>query len=134
MQKPLFISSKMSGSKGKSHDFIVKFNPSLDLPGNVYVALDSISTEYGWYIVREQYNNNVFTYTNDTTTTPINWMNITFKDGVYTYDQLNELIREQIVKDSKAYSSDNPGINFKMDYSIPRVFIELVTNFGIDFT
>ena len=47
MQKPLFISSKMSGSIGKSHDFRVKFNPSIDLPGNVYVALDSVSTEYG---------------------------------------------------------------------------------------
>ena len=30
MQKPLFISSKMSGSKGKSHDFKVKFNPILE--------------------------------------------------------------------------------------------------------
>ena len=134
MQKPLFISSKMPGSIGESHDFRIKFYPSLDLPGNVYVALDSVSTEYGWYNVREQYNNNIFTYTNDTTTSPINWIDITFKDGIYTYDQLNELIRDQIVKDSKAYSSDNPGINFKMDYSISRVFIEVATNFGIDFT
>ena len=82
MQKPLFISSKMSGSTGKSHDFRVKFHPSIDLPGNVYVALDSVSTEYGWYNVREQYNDNVFTYTNDTTTNPINWIDITFKDGI----------------------------------------------------
>ena len=134
MQKPLFISSKMPGSKDESHDFRIKFYPSLDLPGNVNVALDSVSTEYGWYNVREQYNNNIFTYTNDTTTTPINWINTTFKDGIYTYVQLNELIRNQIVKDSKAYSSDNPGINFKMDYSISRVFIELALNFEIDFT
>ena len=134
MQKPLFISSKMAGSIGESHDFRVKFYPSLDLPGNVYVALDSVSTEYGWYNVREQYNNNIFTYTNDTTTNPITFINIIFKDGLYTYDQLNELIRDRIVKESKAYSSDNPGINFKMDYSISRVYMELAPNFGIDFT
>ena len=134
MQKPLFISSKMSGSIGESHDFIVKFNSNLELFGDVYVALDSVSTEYGWYNVREQYKNNIFTYTNNTTTNPIIWNQIIFKDGIYTYDQLNELIRNQIVKDSKAYSSDNPGINFKMDYSISRVFIELAPNFGIDFT
>ena len=54
MQKPLFIYSKMSGSIGESHDFRVKFYPSLQLFGNVYVALDSVSTEYGWYNVREQ--------------------------------------------------------------------------------
>ena len=135
MQKPLFISSKMIGSIGESHDFIVKFYPSLELTGNVYVALDSVSTEYGWYNVRgDQYNNNTFYYTNDTTANPINWTPITFIDGIYTYDQLNEIMRDQIVKDSKAYSSDNPGINFKMDYSISRVYIELATNFGIDFT
>ena len=134
MQKPLFISSKMSGSKGESHDFIIKFNPILYLPKNVYVALDSISTEYGWFNVRDQYNNNIFYYTNNTTTNPINWTPIPFKDGIYTYDQLNEQIRDRIVKDSKAYSSDNPGINFKMDYSISRVDIELAPNFGIDFT
>ena len=134
MQKPLFISSKMSGSIGKSHDFKVKFYPSLELYGNVYVALDSVSTEYGWYNVREQYNNNIFTYTNDITSNPINWNPIIFKDGIYTCDQLNELIRDQIVKDSKAYSSDNPGLNFKVDYSISRVYIELAPNFGIDFT
>ena len=134
MQKPLFISSKMSGSKGESHDFIIKFNPILYLPKNVYVALDSISTEYGWFNVRDQYDNNIFYYTNNTTTNPINWTPIPFKDGIYTYDQLNEQIRDRIVKDSKAYSSDNPGINFKMDYSISRVYIELAPNFGIDFT
>ena len=38
------------------------------------------------------------------------------------------------LKDSKAYSSDNSGINFNMNYSISRVFIELAQNFGIDFT
>ena len=92
MQKPLFISSKVYGSTGESLDFIVKFNPNIDLPGNVYVALDSVSTKYGWYNVREQYNSNVFTYTNDTTTSPIVWIDITFKDGIYTHDQLNELI------------------------------------------
>ena len=53
MQKPLFISSKMAGSIGESHDFRVKFYSSLDLPGSVYVPLDSVSTEYGWYNVRE---------------------------------------------------------------------------------
>ena len=135
MQKPLFISSKMSGSIGKSHDFKVKFNPNLEFFNDVYVALDSVSTEYGWYNVRgDQYNNNIFYYTNNTTTNPINWTPISFKDGIYTYDQLNEIIRDKIVKDSKAYSSDNPGINFKMDYSISRVYIELAPNFGIDFT
>ena len=134
MQKPLFISSNMPGSIGESHDFKIKFYPSLEPTGNVYVALDSLSTENGWYNVREQYNNNIFTYTNDTTTNPINWINIIFKDGIYTYDQLNELIRDQIVKDSKAYSSDNPGLNFKMDYSISGVYMELALNFGIDFT
>ena len=133
MQKPLFISSKMPGSIGESHDFRVKFYPSLELTGNVYVALDSVSTEYGWYNVREQYNNNIFTYTNNVNSNPIIWNNTIFKDGIYTYDQLNELIRDQIVKDSKAYSSDNPGINFKMDYSISKVFMEVATNFGIDF-
>ena len=134
MQKPLFISSKMSGSIGESPDFIVIFNPILELTKNVYVALDSVSTEYGWYNVREQYKNNIFIYTNNTTTNPIIWNQIIFKDGIYTCDQLNELIRNQIIKDSKAYSSDNPGINFKMNYSISRVFIELAQNFGIDFT
>ena len=135
MQKPLFISSKMSGSIGKSHDFKIKFNPILEFFNDAYVALDSVSTEYGWYNVRgDQYENNIFYYTNDITTNPINWTPITFKDGIYTYDQLNDIIRDQIVKDSKAHSSDNPGINFKMDYSISRVYIELATNFGIDFT
>ena len=43
MQKALFISSKMTGSIGESHDFRVKFSPSLDLSRNFYVPLDSVS-------------------------------------------------------------------------------------------
>ena len=136
MQKPLFISSKISGSIGESHNFKINFNPELEFFNEyVYVALDSVSTEYGWYNIRgDQYKNNIIYYTNNTNTNPIDWTPIPFKDGIYTYDRLNEIIRDKIVKDSKAYSSDNPGINFKMDYSISRVYIELAPNFGIDVT
>ena len=132
MQKPLFISSKMAGAVGPSHDFRVKFSPSLDLKGSVYVALNSVSTKYRWYNIRKEYNNNIFTYTNDTTTNPISWIDITLKDGIYTYDQSNEIIRDQIMRDSKAYSSSDPGLNFKMNYSISRVYLYLAPNFEVN--
>ena len=44
----------------KPHDFLVKFNPPLNLNSEFkhYLALDRLSMTYSWYSIKSDYGNN----------------------------------------------------------------------------
>ena len=93
----------------KPHDFLVKFNPPLKLDPQFkhFLALDRLSMTYSWYNIRSSYDNNTIKYTHDGTT----WQTITFTDGMYSYQDIEDffiniwiksLITQQIPKEQRS--------------------------------
>ena len=101
----------------KPHDFTVKFNPPLKLDPQFkhFLALDRLSMTYSWYNIRSSYNNNTIKYTHDGTT----WNTITFTDGMYSYQDIEDYIHQYMDQKSH-HTTDSKG---KKNYSINLTFI-----------
>ena len=103
------------------------------------LAVRTISMTYSWYNIRQIYGNNQIKYSNDK---GANWETITFTDGMYSYDDIDEYIKKymkdkgHLVKGTK--DSDNKdteyGINLYFVLSTYRVLIELNENYQVDLT
>ena len=53
------------------------------------LAIDRLTMTYSWYNIRSDYKNNAIKYTNDR---GANWYTITFKDGMYSYTDINDYL------------------------------------------
>ena len=124
-----------------SHDFTTRFNNHIKLSYNMKheLAVRTISMTYSWYNIRQSYGNNQIKYSHNNGT---NWETITFVDGMYSYDDIDQYIKkylkskEHFVKGDKD-SKDNDieyGINLYFVLSTYRVLIELADNYQIDLT
>ena len=124
-----------------SHDFTTRFNNPIKLSYNMKheLAVRTISMTYSWYNIRQSYGNNQIKYSHNNGT---NWETITFVDGMYSYDDIDQYIKkylkskEHFVKGDKD-SKDNDieyGINLYFVLSTYRVLIELADNYQIDLT
>ena len=95
MERALHISSINRERIGENRpdDFIIKFNPPLNLNPDMKhrLAIDRLSMTYSWYNIRSDYNNNTIKYTHDRGD---NWNTITFKDGMYSYSDINDYIHQ----------------------------------------
>lgn len=102
----------------KSHDFIVRFNPPLNLNPEMkhYLALDRLSMTYSWYNIRSEYGNNKIKYTQDGST----WQTITFSDGMYSCSDMNDYIHQYMDQKSH-HTKDSKGTKV---YSINLSFID----------
>ena len=118
----------------KPHDFLVKFNPPLKLDPqfNHFLALDRFSMTYSWYNIRSSYNNNKIKYTHDGST----WQTITFSDGMYSYQDIEDFIHQYM--DQKSHrTTDSKGakkysINLTFILSTYRILIELDGDYQLD--
>lgn len=120
--------------ENKPHDFIIKFNPSLDLKSDLkhYLALDRLSMTNSWYNIRSSYKNNTIKYTTDGT----NWETITFTDGMYSYSDINDYI-QGYMEQKNHHETDSKGektysINLTFFLSTYRVLITLEGQFQVD--
>ena len=53
------------------------------------IAMDKIEMTYSWYNISVGYNNNKVGYKSDKLS---EWQSITFVDGMYSYDDINDYI------------------------------------------
>ena len=124
-----------------SHDFTTRFNNPIKLSYNMKheLAVRTISMTYSWYNIRQSYGNNQIKYSHNNGT---DWEAITFVDGMYSYDDIDQYIKkylkskEHFVKGDKD-SNDNDieyGINLYFVLSTYRVLIELADNYQVDLT
>ena len=120
--------------ENKPHDFLVKFNPPLELQSNFkhFLALDRLSMTYSWYNIRSSYGNNTIKYTHDGTT----WQTITFTDGMYSYSDINDYIH-QYMDQKTHHSTDTKGekkysINLAFILSTYRVLVTLEGDYQLD--
>ena len=95
MERAIHISSMNREKTGENRpdNFLIKFNPPLKLDPEMKhsLAIDRLTTTYSWYNIRSSYKNNTIKYTNDR---GVNWQTVTFKDGMYSYTDINEYLRQ----------------------------------------
>ena len=99
MERAIDISSINTEKTGENRpdNFLIKFNPPLKLdPIKKHsLAIDRLTMTYSWYNIRSSYNNNTIKYSNDR---GANWNTITFKDGMYSYTDINDYLHQYMEK------------------------------------
>ena len=88
------------------------------------LAIDRLTMTYSWYNIRSDYKNNKIKYTNDR---GVNWYTITFKDGMYSYIDINDYLH-QYMEQKNQHTTDSRGnkkfhININFVLSPYRVLI-----------
>ena len=105
---------------------MIKFKPHLKLDPEMkhFLAIDRLTMTYSWYNIRSSYKNNTIKYTNDR---GANWNTITFKDGMYSYTDINDYLH-QYMENQNHHTTDQGGnkvfhININFILSTYRVMI-----------
>ena len=97
------------------------------------IAVRTLSMTYSWYNIRQSYGNNEIKYSHDK---GVNWETITFTDGMYSYDDINEYIHEYMESKGHMVKDDDNdkeyGINLLFVLSTYRILIELNENYRLD--
>ena len=88
------------------------------------LAIDRLTMTYSWYNIRSSYNNNTIKCTNDR---GANWNTVTFKDGMYSYTDINDYLHQYMEKQNH-HSTNQQGnkvfhININFILSTYRVLI-----------
>ena len=73
---------------------------------------------FSWHNINNTYGNNQIKYSNDNGST---WETISFIDGMYSYDDLNDYIQAAVAQND----DDKNGINLIFVLSSYRVIVEL---------
>ena len=109
LERAIHISSINREKTGENRpdNFLIKFKPSLKLnpEKNHSIALDRLTMTYSWYNIRSSYNNNTIKYTNDRGG---NWNTVTFKDGMYSYTDINDYLH-QYMEQQNHHTTDQQG-------------------------
>ena len=69
------------------------------------LAIDRLTMTYSWYNIRSDYKNNTIKYTNDR---GVNWYTITFKDGMYSYTDIEDYLH-QYMEQKNHHAKDLQG-------------------------
>ena len=131
-EREIKISSVNRQKIGRSwpEDFSMKFNPSINLNSDMKheLAVNRVSMTYSWHNINNENNNNRIKYSKDS---GANWETITFVDGMYSYDDLDDYITQAIEQ-----NDDKPanGIAVKLYFvkSSYRVVVELGNKWRLD--
>ena len=131
-RKVIYISSVDREKIGVSntHDFKIKLKTTYKLDKNKRheIAVDTVMMTYSWHNISENNKNNKIKYTHDG---GANWETITFVDGMYSYEDINDYIHQYMVRETHT-TKDKYPINIQFILSSFRVVIELDNNYQID--
>ena len=133
MERALHISSINREKIGKStpEDFVIKFDPVMHLSNgmNHELAVDRVSMTYSWHNINTEYGNNNIKYSKDNGST---WKQITFVDGMYSYDDISEYINKVITQNDDEPSNNRVGIKIYFVLTSYRVVVELGNQWQLD--
>ena len=122
----IFSINREKTGENRPDNFLIKFNPTLKLDREMQhsLAIDRLTMTYSWYNIRSSYNNNTIKYTNDR---GANWNTVTFKDGMYSYTDINDYLHQYMEKQNH-HTTDQGGskvfhININFILSTYRVLI-----------
>ena len=133
MERALHISSINREKIGRStpEDFVIKFDPVMHLSNdmNHELAVDRVSMTYSWHNINTEYGNNNIKYSKDNGST---WKQITFVDGMYSYDDISEYINKVITQNDDEPSNNRVGIKIYFVLTSYRVVVELGNQWQLD--
>ena len=124
MERAIHISSIKREKTGENRPSL-KLNPEKKHS----LAIDRLTMTYSWYNIRSSYNNNKIKYSNYR---GANWNTITFKDGMYSYTDINDYLH-QYMERQNLHTTDQQGskvfhININFVLSTYRVLISFSDN------
>ena len=133
-ERPIQISSINREKLGisKPDDFFIRFSPPLQLPEDMYheIALNKVNMTYSWYNITNEYKNNTIKYSPDSGST---WKKITFSDGSYDYDDLNNFIKETLDNNGDGHpDKEKSNIEITFIRSQLKILIGLSAGFQFD--
>ena len=133
MERALHISSinREKIGRSKPEDFVIKFDPVMHLSNdmNHELAVDRVSMTYSWHNINTEYGNNTIKYSKDNGST---WKQITFVDGMYSYDDISEYINKVIKQNDDEPSNNRVGIKIYFVLTSYRVVVELGNQWKLD--
>ena len=116
------VDARKQNPNNKPGKFTVKFTPEF------LVSLDHLSMTASWHNIRPEYGNNKLVFSKDNGNT---WETISFPAGIFDYDDINEFIHNAI---GITGNNNNYGISVLFNLSTYKVFIQLASDYRIDFT
>ena len=133
MERALHISSinREKIGRSKPEDFVIKFDPVMHLSNdmNHELAVDRVTMTYSWHNINTEYGNNTIKYSKDNGST---WKQITFVDGMYSYDDISEYINKVITQNDDEPSNNRVGIKIYFVLTSYRVVVELGNQWQLD--
>ena len=117
--------------RSRPEDFVIKFDPTLHLDTEMHheLAVDRVSMTYAWHNINDEYGNKTIRYSKDNGST---WKSITFVDGMYSYDDLNDYINDVITENDDQPSNNRVGIKIYFVLTSYRVVVELGNQWQLD--
>ena len=114
-------------------DFTTRFTPTIKLGNDAsyYICFNRIiSMFFSWTNVNSGYNNQKIAFSKDNGSS---WTDIDFAQGVWTYNDLDNYIKEKTTTIDGEGNEDYP-ITLTFDEPTFRVIITLETSYGLDLT
>ena len=130
LERPLVFRSTDGVAGSKPGDFTIKHIPNLivDINKDHYIALDKFNGHYSWYNINSTYNNNKISYSHNNG--KINTV-ITFPDGVYDYNDINNHIDSSIRANGNTVDGKTPGIKLTFSTSRFRAYVLPSTGYSV---
>ena len=131
LERPFVFSSTDGIAGSKPGDFSINHIPNLILDKNKdhYIALDKFNGHYSWYNINSTYNHNKIRNSHDNG--KANTI-ITFPDGVYDYNDINNHIDSVIRANGHTVHEKTSGIKLTFSTSRLRVYVLLSKGYSVD--
>ena len=126
--------TKKQDPNAVSHDFRIRFDPPIELSQNKEwkASLNKlVSMSYSWYNVQANYGNNSLKWKKKTDSV---WKTVSFPDGMYSYDDINNFMQKQLGKKDPADNKSAELFTLFFDYSVLRSVIVLDSTIELDFS
>ena len=132
-ERAINISSinRVKVGQSRPDNFTIKFDPvmHLDTEMNHELAVDRVSMTYSWHNINADYGNKTIKYSKDNGST---WKNITFVDGLYSYDNISDYINQVIIDNDDEPSNNRIGVKIYFVLTSYRVVVELGNQWQLD--
>ena len=117
--------------RSRPEDFVIKFDPPMHLNTDMRheLAVDRVSMTYSWHNINAGYGNKTIKYSKNNGST---WKNITFIDGMYSYDDLSDYINQVITENDDQPSNNRVGVKIYFVLTSYRVVVQLSNQWQLD--
>jgi hypothetical protein len=127
----LLVSSESRAGTETTDDFTVGFTPSINIPGNWSLALESLTLWYSYYNISVAANNQTFRYYNGAI-----WKDVIVTPGLYTIEALNSFIQTAMANNGD-YTVGPPVsyfISILPNYNTFKTRVTISGGYQVDFT